>query len=71
MIRVVISGTGRMGSTVYNAITSTDDMEVVGVLDPIDINSNKLYEKTNYKNNGNSIYSFFIKKIKELINQFN
>ena len=40
MIRVVISRTGRMGSTVYNAITSTDDMEVVGVLDPIDINFN-------------------------------
>ena len=40
MIRVVISGTGRMGSTVYSAIASADDMEVVGVLDPIDINFN-------------------------------
>ena len=40
MIRVVISGTGRMGSTVYSAIASADDMEVVGVLDPIAINFN-------------------------------
>jgi len=38
MIRVVISGTGRMGSTVYNAITSANDMEVVGILDPLAIN---------------------------------
>tara|TARA_B100000700_G_C15063002_1_gene867301 strand:+ start:13656 stop:14447 length:792 start_codon:yes stop_codon:yes gene_type:complete len=38
MIRVAISGTGRMGSTVYNAITSAEDMEVVGVVDPIALN---------------------------------
>ena len=43
----------------------------IGIVQYIINNSNKLYEKTNYKNNGNSIYSFFIKKIKELINQFN
>ena len=55
MIRVVISGTGRMGSTVYNAITSTDDMEVVGVLDPIDINFN-VPEEIAYNNDAEQLF---------------
>lgn len=35
MIRVVVSGTGRMGGTVREAVEAHTDMEVVGIIEPL------------------------------------
>ncbi len=35
MIRVVVSGTGNMGTTVLSAVETQDDMEAAGVIEPL------------------------------------
>ena len=43
MIRVVVSGTGQMGDLVRATIEAQDDMEVVGLIEPMGAGSHHLY----------------------------